>query len=60
MERSRIPLWDGVKGQRLTTVEMIEKMVRIAGELGRPIATAAEARRITTIGASYDATGDPR
>lgn len=46
MERSCIPLWDGVEGQRLTTVEMIEKMARIADEPGRPIATAAEARRI--------------
>jgi uncharacterized protein (DUF849 family) len=42
------------KGVRMTSVEQIEQMVRIARELGRPIATGDEARRILKIGVWYD------
>lgn len=47
-------LWGPLKGQRFTSVQMIEKMVRIAEELGRPIATAEETRQILKIGEWYD------
>lgn len=40
----------GRKGERLTTVQQIEKMVRIARELGREVASGDEARRIYRIG----------
>jgi uncharacterized protein (DUF849 family) len=47
-------LWDARKGgKRITSVQMIEKNVRIAKELGRPIATAEEAHRILKIGIWY-------
>jgi uncharacterized protein (DUF849 family) len=42
------------QGDRMTTVQMIEKHVRIANELGRKIATPEEARRILKIGTWYD------
>ncbi|UVO54736.1 3-keto-5-aminohexanoate cleavage protein [Sphingomonas sp. SUN039] len=45
-------LW-GRKGERATSVQQIEKMVRISEELYRPIATAADARRIYKIGTFY-------
>ena len=47
-------LWDTTKGKRLTTVQMIEKQVRMAKELGRKIATAEEARQILKIGVTYN------
>jgi hypothetical protein len=47
-------LWDTTKGKRLTTVQMIEKQVRMARELGRKIATAEEARQILKIGVTYN------
>lgn len=47
-------LWDTSKGKRLTTVQMIEKHVRIANELGRKIASGDEARSILKIGVTYD------
>jgi uncharacterized protein (DUF849 family) len=47
-------LWDTTPGKRATTVQMIEKNVRIANELGRKIATADEARKILKIGTWYD------
>lgn len=47
-------LWGPVKGQRFTTVEMVRKMVRIAEELGRPIATPQETRDILKLGVWYD------
>jgi uncharacterized protein (DUF849 family) len=47
--------WDARKGgKRLTSVQMIEKNVRMAHELGREIATAEEARRILKIGTWYN------
>ncbi|MGX7926746.1 3-keto-5-aminohexanoate cleavage protein [Tsuneonella sp. HG094] len=45
-------LW-GRKGERATSVQQIEKMVRISEELWRPIATAEQARRIYKIGTFY-------
>jgi len=47
-------LWGPVQGQKFTTVEMIRKMVRIADELGRPIATPEETRQILKLGTWYD------
>jgi uncharacterized protein (DUF849 family) len=47
-------LWDTTKGKKLTTVQMIEKQVRMAKELGRKIATPEEARRILKIGVWYN------
>jgi hypothetical protein len=41
------------KGQRITTVEQIEQMVRIAREIGRDVATGEEAKRIYKIGTYY-------
>ena len=43
----------GRRGERATSVQQIEKMVKISDELWRPIATAAEARRIYQIGTFY-------
>lgn len=47
-------LWSTKKGERMTTVQMIEKHVRIARELGRAVATAEDARRIMKIGTTYN------
>src|SRR5262245_12968496 len=47
-------LWDTAKGKRMTTVQMIEKHVRMARELGREIATADDAHRILKIGVWYN------
>jgi uncharacterized protein (DUF849 family) len=41
-------------GQRMTSVEQVEQVVRIANELGRKVATADEARHILKIGTWYD------
>ena len=46
-------LW-GKKGERLTSVQQVEQMVRIARELHREVATGADARRIYKIGEHYD------
>jgi len=45
-------LW-GRKGQKMTSVQQIEQLVRIAGELGRDVATGKEARDMYRIGQSY-------
>ncbi|WP_438014482.1 3-keto-5-aminohexanoate cleavage protein [Sorangium sp. So ce315] len=45
-------LW-GRKGQRMTSVQQIEQLVRIARELGRNVADGREARRIYKIGETY-------
>jgi uncharacterized protein (DUF849 family) len=45
-------LW-GRKGERLTSVQQVEKAVRIARELYREVATGDEARRIYRIGETY-------
>jgi uncharacterized protein (DUF849 family) len=46
-------LW-GRRGERMTSVQQIEQLVRIARELGRDIASGKEARAIYRIGESYD------
>ncbi|MDE2606751.1 MAG: 3-keto-5-aminohexanoate cleavage protein [Burkholderiales bacterium] len=45
-------LW-GKKGQRMTSVQQVEQMVRIARELHREVATGAQAREIYRIGKRY-------
>jgi uncharacterized protein (DUF849 family) len=45
-------LW-GRKGERATSVQQIERMVRISEELFRPIATGEQARSIYKIGEFY-------
>jgi uncharacterized protein (DUF849 family) len=42
------------KGERFTSVRQVEQVVRIARELGRDVATAADARRILKLGTWYD------
>ncbi|HZA95945.1 MAG TPA: 3-keto-5-aminohexanoate cleavage protein [Burkholderiaceae bacterium] len=41
------------KGERFTSVQQVEQMVRIARELGRDVATGDEAKRIYKIGTYY-------
>ncbi|MCJ8157768.1 3-keto-5-aminohexanoate cleavage protein [Sphingomonas sp. LaA6.9] len=41
-------------GNKMTSVQQIEQIVRIAGELGREVATAKEAREIYQIGVQYN------
>jgi uncharacterized protein (DUF849 family) len=45
-------LW-GKKGERMTSVQQIEQLVRIARELHREVATGAQARQIYRIGEHY-------
>ena len=44
------------KGERFTSVQQVEQMVRIARELGRDVATGEEARSIYRIGTYYQNT----
>jgi hypothetical protein len=44
----------GPDGNKMTSVEQIEQLVRVAKELGREIATAKEAREIYKIGVQYN------
>lgn len=46
-------LW-GAHGERKTTVEQIKGVVRLAGEFGRKVATAKEAREIMKVGTWYN------
>ena len=41
-------------GQRMTSIEQVEQVVRIANELGRKVATADEARQMLKIGTWYN------
>lgn len=41
-------------GRRMTSVQQIEQLVRMAGELGREVANAKEAREIYRIGTWYE------
>jgi uncharacterized protein (DUF849 family) len=41
------------KGERFTTVQQVEQMVRIARDLGRDVATGEDAKRIYRIGTYY-------
>jgi uncharacterized protein (DUF849 family) len=45
-------LW-GCKGRRITSVQQVEQMVRIARELHREVASGADAKRIYRIGTRY-------
>ncbi|MFF3573454.1 3-keto-5-aminohexanoate cleavage protein [Nocardia jiangxiensis] len=45
-------LW-GRKGEKMTSVQQIEQLVRIAGELGRDVATGKEARQIYRLDEHY-------
>ena len=45
-------LW-GRKGEKITSVDQVKQLVRIAGELGREVATGKEARDIYRIGEQY-------
>ena len=47
-------LWNQSRTRKASTVEQIEQLVRVAGEFGRPIASAKEAREILKIGVFYD------
>ena len=47
-------LWNQRRTAKMGTVAQIEQLVRIAGEFGRPIATAQQARAISKIGVFYD------
>lgn len=48
----------GPRGERETSVQQIERMVRIARELGREVANGDEARAIYQIGASYGSSAE--
>jgi uncharacterized protein (DUF849 family) len=50
-------LW-GRKGERMTSVQQIEKAVRISREVFRDVATAEDARRIYRIGEQYSSTDE--
>jgi len=45
-------LW-GRKGEKMTSVQQIQQLVRIAGELGREVATGKEAREIYKLDERY-------
>lgn len=47
-------LWNQSRTAKMTTVEQIEQLVRIAREFGREVATGKEAREILKIGVFYD------
>jgi uncharacterized protein (DUF849 family) len=51
-------LWDTTKGVRMSAVQMIERHVRMARELGRAIATPEEARQMLKIGVTYSSTAE--
>ena len=41
------------RGERATSVQQIEKMVKLSEELWRPVATAEQARQLYKIGTFY-------
>jgi uncharacterized protein (DUF849 family) len=47
-------LWNQSRTARMSTVQQIEQLVRIAREFGRPIASGKQAREISRIGVFYD------
>nr|WP_256504844.1 3-keto-5-aminohexanoate cleavage protein [Cupriavidus sp. WGlv3] len=47
-------LWNQSRTAKMSTVKQIEQLVRIAGEFGRNVATAQEAREIQKIGVFYE------
>ena len=46
-------IWTQDRSRKMTTVEQIEQLVRIAKEFGRPVANGKEAREIYKIGTFY-------
>lgn len=46
-------IWTQDRSRKMSTVEQIEQLVRIAKEFGRPVANAREAREIYKIGTFY-------
>jgi uncharacterized protein (DUF849 family) len=51
-------LWNTTKGERMTSIQMIEKHVRMAKELGRAVATPEQARQMLKIGVTYTSTAE--
>ena len=51
-------LWNTTKGVRMSTIQMIERHVRMAKELGRAIATPEQAREMLKIGVTYESTAE--
>jgi hypothetical protein len=49
-------LWTPKKGEHASTIDMIEWQASIAQKLGRPIATAEQARQMLKIGVTYKST----
>ena len=47
-------LWNQTRTGKMSSVEQIKQLVRIAGEFGRPIATAQQARDILKLDVFYD------
>src|SRR4029079_692444 len=47
-------IWNQRRTARMTTVQQIEQLVRIANEFGRDVANGKEARQILKIGTFYD------
>jgi hypothetical protein len=47
-------LWTQDRSAKMSTVQQIEQLVRMAREFGRPVATAQQARAICGIGTFYD------
>ncbi len=47
-------LWNQTRTGKMSSVEQIKQLVRIAGEFGRPIATAQQARDILKLGIFYE------
>ena len=47
-------LWNQSRTAKVTTVQQIEQLVRIAREFGRDVANGKEARKICKIGVFYD------
>lgn len=47
-------IWNQQRTEKMTTVQQIEQLTRIAAELGRDVATAKQARQICRIGVFYD------
>ncbi|MEO5671796.1 MAG: 3-keto-5-aminohexanoate cleavage protein [Ramlibacter sp.] len=47
-------IWNQSRTARMTTVQQVEQLVRIAREFGRPVATGRQAREICQIGVFYE------
>lgn len=47
-------LWNQSRTEKMTTVQQIQQLVRVANEFGRPIANGQQAREILKIGVFYD------